>query len=859
MGRREGRFVMIRNTNTFVTLALAVCVAFSASAQAQAATRFSLPAQPLSDSLRAVGTQTNTNVLFDPDLVSALTAPALEAHLTRDQALARLLLGTGLTYELLSERTAVVALSGSARDSMYKQMSSRGVGAPVFRAAQATTTTDSASRDASSGDEPGSSGHVTEVLVTAQKRSERLQDVPVPVTAIKADALVGKNQVRLQDYGSKVPGLNVTTDDFGGTPSLIIRGVTTGPYQNPTVSIVVDDVPYGPSSTNVRGEQAPDFDPSDLARVEVLRGPQGTLYGASSLGGLLKFVTVDPSTEQFSGRVQAGMSSLSSADDAGYSVRGAVNIPISETFALRASAFTRQDSGYIDNVETGKNDINESTSSGGRLLSLWRPSDDLSLKLSAMYQKSELDGSSEVHRLPGLGEFQQQSLVGTGFHNREGQAYSATVVAKLGKVDLTSLTGYNISQYSTSYDYTSIIGECCTLPTFGVTGTTLLENARTKKFTQEVRATIPLGQRLDWLVGGFYTRENTPGFQQHILAIDPANGAAVGTWADQLRTDKFIEYAAFTNLTIQITEEFDLQLGGRQSRIEETGSQFQVGPFNALLNLPFSFIYPNADTKDTAFTYLVTPRYKFSPELMVYARLASGYRPGGSNAGTASAAAPPNWQPDKTKNYEIGIKGSFLENKFSYDASAYYIDWQDLPLVLIDGTTGNGYYVNASSAKSQGIELSLESRPLTGLTVSAWVAWNDAVLTEDFPPLDQGGSAFGISGNRLPYATRISGNLSVEQSFPITSALMGFVSGSLNYIGERQGIFTSTPDRQVFPAFAQTDLNFGLEYSSWTANLYVNNVTDRRGLTAGGLGGIRPYAFHYIQPRTAGVFVSKSF
>src|SRR5262249_11729294 len=145
---------------------------------------------------------------------------------------------------------------------------------------------------------------IEEIVVTAQKREERLQDVPVPVTSMSADALVEQNQLRLQDYYSKVPGLNLELDGTTGVPTVSIRGVTTGGQTNPTVGVTVDDVPYGSSTFIGGGFVSPDIDPSDLTRVEVLRGPQGTLYGVSSIGGLLKYVTLDPSTDGFTGLVQ---------------------------------------------------------------------------------------------------------------------------------------------------------------------------------------------------------------------------------------------------------------------------------------------------------------------------------------------------------------------------------------------------------------------------------------------------------------------------------------------------------------------------------------------------------------------------
>ena len=260
--------------------------------------------------------------------------------------------------------------------------------------------------------------------------------MPVPVTAINADSLVNNNQLRLQDYYTRIPGLNLFQGIYG-EPVIAIRGVTAAYGTNTTIGTVVDDIPYG-SSTRGFGYSAPDIDPSELQRIEVLRGPQGTLYGASSIGGLLKYVTVDPSTEQLSGRLQAGISSVSKGDDAAHSVRGSINLPLGDTFAVRASGFSRRDPGYIDNTVTGQQDINSGDAKGGRVAMLWRASDVFSAKLSAVVQEQERDGSAYAYLLPAYTDLQQGQLRGTGWLTRKSAAYSATLTARLGKtrVDL---------------------------------------------------------------------------------------------------------------------------------------------------------------------------------------------------------------------------------------------------------------------------------------------------------------------------------------------------------------------------------------------------------------------------------------
>jgi iron complex outermembrane recepter protein len=260
------------------------------------------------------------------------------------------------------------------------------------------------------------------------------------------------------------------------------------------------------------------------------------------------------------------------------------------------------------------------------------------------------------------------------------------------------------------------------------------------------------------------------------------------------------------------------------------------------------------DTSDSAFTYLVTPQYKVSPDLMVYARFASGYRPGGPNTNVALFGISQQYGPDKTLNYELGVKGSVLDHKLSFDASAYYIDWKQIQIQLV--ADGQSYYANGSRAKSQGVELALESRPVTGLTLSGWVTWNDAVLTEPLPPSS---TVLGSDGDRLPLSSRFSGNVSFEQSFPLVSQWLGYVGGTLSYVGERIGNFEPTAPRQVLPGYAKTDFRAGVRNDSWNVNLFADNVADRRGVLEGGLDNVNTAGYYYIQPRTIGLSLSKSF
>jgi iron complex outermembrane recepter protein len=837
-----------------------------------------IPAQGLGPALKELARDRGFQVVFRSEVVGDARTQGAHGELTTADALTQLLQGTRLAYKYLDSNTVTILTraevqsdaTGSADTRNTREGDLSGDHAEEqkrnrpFRLAQLDQAT-SGSQVANASEGKPTAG-LEEIIVTAQKRGdERLQDVPVPVTVLSATALTDNNQVRLQDYFSQVPGLSVSPQIAEGIQTITIRGIGTGYGTNPTVGLTLDDVPIGTSAIQT---PPPDFDPSDLERVEVLRGPQGTLYGASSMGGLIKYVTKDPSPDGYSGRVEAGVSGVHNGAEPGYDFRASANIPVGDTAAIRISGFTRQDPGYIDNVLTGQDGVNKSTAEGGRLAALWRPSDDFSVKLSALYQYFKTDGSDLVvfptTGYPdsfGLKDLQQNFIPNTGGSDRTYQAYSATLNYKLSGVDLTSVSGYNIVKYNGSLDYTYGLGGAvaAVFPDSGAAGAPFVDNERATKFVQEIRLSGSIWRNVDWLVGGFYTHERWTD-SASIPAEIISTGQIVGVVGYLDPDNTYQEYAGFANLTYHFTDRFDVQIGGRESSLTVTHAEVDSGPLYG----PTPAITAEEKSKANAFTYLVTPRFKLSSDLMVYARLASGYRPGGPNENSIAFAGqtptPQSFSPDKTKNYELGLKGDFFENTLSVDASVYYIDWTAIQVGITATSDSFGYTTNGGNAKSDGVELSFTAKPLSGLTVAAWFDYDDAVLTKAFP---SNATISGVPGDRLPYSSRFSGNASVEQEFPVSHNLTGYVGAQSNFVGDSLGQFTSPPPtippRQRYPSYTKTDLRAGLKWTDWTANLYVNNVTDKRGQLSGGLGGVPPFSYTLLQPRTVGLNVVRSF
>jgi iron complex outermembrane receptor protein len=704
-----------------------------------------------------------------------------------------------------------------------------------------------------------STDHATleEVIVTAQKTAEPLLTVPVPVTAISSDTLLRSNQVTFQSYFQSIPNVNIDTA-ASGAPFVSIRGMSTGAgIVNPTMSFTIDGIQFGSSSGyGAAFGNIPDVDPSILARIEVLEGPQGTLYGSDSLSGLINLVTMDPSTTQNSGRVAAGLSSVQNANNPGYDVRAAGNVPLSDSVAIRASAFVREAPGYIDNVATGKDGTNRADAEGGYIAMMIRPSDWWSLKLSALYQNNDTYGLSFAD--PRYGDdLKQFNLPGTGRLHNTNQAYSAIFKAQLGKAEITSLTAYSVNSGRQVLDDTWSFGPIAQA-VFQVGGAKDLDQSKTKKFSQEVRVSLPVSNWLDWMVGVFYTNENTHTDQEIWAAnettgeILPDGNVVLATWPSTLNQE-----AVFTNFTVHFTDRFDVQLGGRESESRQTYSELDAGGFSSIFgisNSPLGFVTPRVDTKDSAFTYLITPRYRFTPDVMMYARVATGFRNGGPNPTCTAFDLPCHFKPDRTHDYEVGLKASFLEHRLVIDTSIFYMPWKDIQLPFTPPCGCASTVINAGDAKSQGIELKVEGKPTSNLTLSGWFNYNDAVMTS----VSFAGVGFDYkSGTSLPFSSKYSAHLDAQQDFQISSAATLSVGATASYVGSRAGGISSAPTLLHFPGYVQTNLRAELDRNDWQFMLYANNVVNVRGIT-GSLLPLQQYNA-YIQPRTVGLSVVKNF
>lgn len=720
-----------------------------------------------------------------------------------------------------------------------------------------------------------------EIVVTAQKRSEKLHDVPMGVTAVSNEQMDKLRLTDFQDLQSMVPALSVQQIQ-PGLSRLTLRGENVGGVGS-TVTTYVDDTPVGSSNALANGSIITgDFDTWDLQRVEVLRGPQGTLYGAGSEGGLLKYVTVAPDPAHQAAAFQVGGEDISHGDF-GVLTKGMINAPIGSSAALRISGFYSQLPGYIDDPQLGETGINHGFREGGRASLLLNATDNFSIRLTAFGQNLRTDGTNGVDVVGAAGTpltppaNQLQPLVGNYAQDRfinepstfRNRVYSATLDWNLGGATLTSVSSWGKSYQNLFIDATSVplvpgftFGDLATSVIGAPAGLAETNVINLGKFTQEVRLASTGTDTLDWQLGGFFTHESStirqtlPSFLIPSQALTPLPGfEVVGLGA------LYREWAAFGQVTWHFNPQFDVTLGGRRSENRQEADESVGG----LLINPTQF--SGGASTGTDFTYSVAPRWHITDNTLAYARVATGYRPGGPNAlpPGVPAGVQTEYESDTTTNYELGTRTSFLDNRLSVDVAAFLIDWKKIQ--LFEFVENFGINANGGTAESKGLEWTLGLTPVTGLNFLLTGAYVDAYLTADAP------AAGGSNGDPLPYAPKWSTSLDGSYTWHATGAFDGFVGATWSYVGSRISDFAASTTvvngavafvpnpREALPSYNTVNLRAGLENARWSFELYAKNLGDTRGITSYGNSGTPNSggSIGLIQPRTVGATATIHF
>lgn len=711
-----------------------------------------------------------------------------------------------------------------------------------------------------------------ELVITAEKRTDRVLDVPSSVSVIPAGQLESRDLVTITDWANTVAGLSFSSKGAPGFTQVILRGITSGSQQtSPAVGIYVDDTPFGTSSPAGTSSLQPDIDPADVERIEVLRGPQGTLYGASTLGGLIKYVTKAPDAETYSAHMSAGIRSVDHGST-GWDGRLTLNAPIvKDKAALRVSLFARADPGFIDDPVDHQANANSGKVTGGRASLGLYPSDNLKVRLTYFAENATAHATGSVDLAPTtlkpiLGDL-TNARVTDDFFKSKYRIYDGTIDWTVGGLTLFSSTSYSQIRSHALFDFTPAFGFIVPLYSGGaIPAGDILgpQNFSSNKLTEEARVEGSMGKALKWRVGAFYTHEDLIAATQ-VLGVNPTTFAPLpslfGTLSNAVSPATYEEESVFGDVRYDLTSTFEVSAGLRYAHNHQTSSTTAVG----LLISGSAPTTPQVQTgasSEGVVTYEVSAKWNYGPNQMVYGRIASGYRPGGPIALTPNQLAanvPSKYDSDTVTNYEVGTKGLFFDNRLSLDADFFYIDWQDIQLPTLIG--GFNVLSNGGGAVSKGVELNLNYRATRDLTFGLRTAYTNAHLTSDAIV------AGYKNGDPLPAVPRWDVSADVDYSHPLSETLTGTLGASLKYNSNRQTGQSQNALNPVrtLPAFATVDLRAGLKWWRYAANVYIRNVGDERAyynggfLKAGASQTTIPYQAIVIQPRTYGATVSASF
>ncbi len=724
-----------------------------------------------------------------------------------------------------------------------------------------------------------------EIIVTAQKREQNLQDVPISIQALGTEKLDQLQAQAFDDYVRFLPSVTYQTGG-PGTARVYFRGVSSGENANhstsqPTVGIYLDEQPI----TTIQG--ALDIHLYDVARVEALAGPQGTLYGASSEAGTIRIITNKPDTSSFYGGADVELNNVADGDF-GYVGEAFVNIPIGERVAVRAVAWYDRDAGYIDNILQTRtfptsgfvattapfveNNYNEVETYGGRIALGIDLDDNWTVTPSLMGQKQQSDGFyAQESGLPERTVAQYRPET----NSDDWWQAALTVEGRIGDWSLTYSGGYlkrtinadsDYSDYSYFYDalfgsgayFYDNAGNVIADPTQRI-----VSRPRFTKQSHELRIASPAEKRLRLIAGLFYQRQKN-GIEENYIIDGLQDAQAITGRPDniwltkQTRVDR--DYAAFGEISFDITDKLTATGGARLYRYDNSLVGFfgYSAGFSSRTGESQCFApaivegspCTNLDrvTKKTDWLPKANLTYKFTDDALVYATFSRGFRPGGINRrGTLEP-----YRPDELDNYELGFKTSWLDNRLRVNGAIYQQNWHDVQFSSL-GENGLTIVRNAGDARIRGFEFDVTVAPVEGLTLSAGGSYNNAKLTTDFcafanptqdctipgPPTvdDPGGqpnSVLAPSGTRLPDTSRFKGNALARYDFPLSGSLDGHVQGAVVREGRRNGDLRPAIRGIVgdFPSYTTVDLSAGVKTERWSLELYATNLFDVNGQTS---------------------------
>ncbi len=718
------------------------------------------------------------------------------------------------------------------------------------------------------------------VTVTATRRSERLEDVPLSVSVLSQDELDQKGVVGYEGLAYETPGvvLNRASANFN---NFTARGIATNGYNanlQSTVAIYIDELPISANGNSTI------LDPSlyDVERVEFLRGPQGTLFGSGSLAGALRILThaPDPSLFESSFLADIGLTGSSSLRQR---YNAMVNIPIiDERMALRVVGFSRNEQGYVDNLGTGINKSNALKSSGGRATLLWEPTDRLSAQLRISREESTPEDSSLIN--PELGKDKR-------FSDRPDM-FSGTMT----NYNLTlgyQFDGANLTSSSTWSDYEALFNVDLAGTYDQAFAFALDAPGETHTFVQEVRLVSDSSGPLDWVLGGFYYKRDRDVFfgyrsNEEFLTLSGITGLPDEYYLRYHSYDITKEQALFGELSYHFTDDLWTTVGVRYGSTEAQGFTREGGYNSDYLNQAFLYAFygipggalditpveaaAGRKAKESGPSYRISTSWRPRPSMTTYMAVATGFRAPVVNARAGAISTidpddliiPDGADSDKLVNYEIGLKGRWLDGRVSANLALYYVDWNDIQVQANRVSDSVQFATNIGGAYSRGLELELVAVPTMNWMFTFSGSLNRAKV--DTLTAEEAAVSGAVMGARLA-GPDFSGSLTANYNFDWFRNSVGNASLAVVHVGSFPGSFPYVPGQpgEASPTFDYTDsytvvnASLAAAFERLTVGLYVENIFDDRSINY-----VHPEAFidgryGVVRPRTVGIRVGYRF
>ncbi|HUF08229.1 MAG TPA: TonB-dependent receptor [Rhodothermales bacterium] len=692
-----------------------------------------------------------------------------------------------------------------------------------------------------------------EITVTANRRENTLQKTPMSVSVIKGEDLYDRGADQAKDYAGLIPGLSLS--DPSGFNKLTLRGISSSGLMehHALTGLYLDDSPISHPGAGGGFEGHPDPYLLDLDRIEVVRGPQGTLYGAGAMGGVVKIITREPVFDRTEGRVDISLGVIERGETTQV-IETIVNVPlVPDRAALRVVAFANDQGGYIDNIDRGP-DVNDRLRQGARISLNWHPGDKrrFSASITGQQDRSE-DIPQDDHGLP---DFTQAGSIP---HERADDWLLASLTSEYQwrQKDIVFTTSFLNRSTDVQGNLTKLVFALFGAPL----PTTILNRLDTRELTHELRISGEGGERLGWLAGVFY-QDRDARFTQNVDSpgLDELTGGLTEFFGakDKLFVTEYDgrekQLDWFGELSYRLSPRWTLTAGNRWYRIDQRVDRFQSG---VLFEGPTGL---NGNRHDSDVTPKIGLAFYPDAQTTYYATIAHGYRPGGSNLNVEGAFCqgrfaeigldPPfTFGPDSLRSYEAGWRQQWPGRQLYVAAGGYHIERTDIPVGVFPEC---GVIINAGEAVSDGAELEISYLPIRGLVLTAAAGYVDSRISEDAP------LAVLVKGDPIPMVPKWAATASGSYWFSLTKRWTGNVRLDYRFVDERPGAIGLDSFGRPAPAYQLTDMSATMMGRHWQYKLSIDNLFDERAVYFRH-GGFLRSADIVNQPRTLALRISRLF